>query len=161
MGKKIFLVIGIAILLCRINAYAQPLKKEIKVNAEILASLYLTKCNGTPLDNVKLKYDLNSDVYTHTECIKITALGADSVNVYLSDRFILKNKNGAEFIDHEVLIDNQSLVEIPSDTGDYTPINLSNGETYVELKINAAPPKRTLAGDIYSGTAKLVIEEEL
>ncbi|MGE4801162.1 CS1 type fimbrial major subunit [Yersinia hibernica] len=161
MGKKIFLVIAIAILFCRINAYAQPLKKEIKVNAEILDSLYLTKCNGTPFDNAKLKYDLKSDVYTHTECIKITALGANSVNIYLSDKFILKNKNGAKFIDHEILIDDKLLIEIPYNTVDYTPIDLSRGETYVELKINAAPPKRTLAGDIYSGTAKLVIEEEL
>ncbi len=162
--KKTLLSIMTMAILASGSAYAQPLNKDISVSAEVHSNVSLEKAIGGNLNNIDLKYDVNSNNGTHNfnEQIKIQATGGvNRVKVALLEDFSLENGNN-KFTDHSISIGGKVLQSPVAMLGTLQPINrffdLANGEVTLELIISAKEPKNAPAG-VYSGTAKLVIEE--
>ncbi|ELI8043838.1 TPA: hypothetical protein PXJ37_003637 [Yersinia enterocolitica] len=160
--KKTLLSIMTMAILASGSANAQPLNKDIHVSAEVHSNVSLDKAIGGDLNNIDLKYDVNSNDGTHTfnEQIKIQATGgANRVRLALLEDFSLENGNN-KFTDHSISIGGKILQSPVA----FLPINqffdLANGEITLELIMSAKEPQNAPAG-VYSGTAKLVIEESI
>ncbi|EKN5090236.1 TPA: hypothetical protein PXJ58_003806 [Yersinia enterocolitica] len=161
--KKTLLSIMTMAILASGSAYAQPLNKDISVSAEVHSNISLDKATGGDLNNIDLKYDVNSNDGTHTfnEQIKIQASGGvNRIKVALLEDFTLENGNN-QFTNHSISIGGKIL---QSPVALFGPINqffdLANGDVTLELIMSAKEPKNAPAG-VYSGTAKLVIEESI
>ncbi|CCQ38647.1 CS1 type fimbrial major subunit [Yersinia enterocolitica] len=164
--KKTLLSIMTMAILASGSANAQPLNKDISVSAEVHSNINLDKATGGDLNSIDLKYDVNSNDGTHTfnEQIKIQATGGvNRVKVALLEDFSLENGNN-KFTDHSISIGGKILQSPVAMLGALRPINqffdLANGDVTLELIMSAKEPKNAPIG-VYSGTAKLVIEESI
>lgn len=164
MKKTLLSVITMAILVSG-SANAEHLNKDIRVEAEVHSKLSLGKAiGGGDLNDIKLQYDVNSKdgTHIHNEQIKIQANGGSNrVKIALLEDFSLENGND-KFTDHSVSIGGKLLQSPVAILGALRPINqffdLANGEVTLELIMSAKEPINAAAG-VYSGIAKLVIEE--
>lgn len=168
MKKTLLSTMAIAALIGSTTVYAQPLEKNIQVEAEVHSIVSMNKADGSPLDKIKLNYDAakNDGTYTHSENIEIKATNTDKVRVRLSDVFILKNGKN-KFFDHVITLGEEEIYSGSVDgtrqyfLGKGTSFDLTNGHaTVLPLVISAKQPKNSAVG-IYSGVAKLVIEEDI
>ncbi|HDL8284603.1 TPA: hypothetical protein PXQ99_001370, partial [Yersinia enterocolitica] len=153
MKKTLLSIVTIAILASS-SVHAQPLNKDIRVEAEVHPKISLDKAlGGGGLNDIKLQYNVNSNNGTHTykEDIKIKANGgANRVKVALLEEFSLENGND-KFTDHLISIGGQLLqppVSVPGIKP--LPINkffgLANGEVTLEFIMSAKEPQNAAAG---------------
>ncbi|AHM76247.2 CS1 type fimbrial major subunit [Yersinia hibernica] len=166
MKKTLLSIVTMAALVSSTAVYAQPLEKNIQVEAEIHSVVSMNKADGTPLDKIKLNYDVqnNDGTYTHTENIKIKSATANKIKVSTAENFLLSDKNGnGGFTNHKVMLGGKEILYIGAlnATGMGTAnFGLdANHEADLDLVISAKQIENPPAG-IYSGIVKLVIEEE-
>ncbi|CNH25141.1 CS1 type fimbrial major subunit [Yersinia pekkanenii] len=166
MKKTLLSIITMAVFSSS-SAYAQPLNKDIHVETEIHSKVSLSKANDSELNNITLSYDTNNNdgTHTHQENIKIKASGANKVKIALLEDFSLKNGKNDTFTHHLITIDGKQLQSPVNILGGARQLNqffdLINNEAILELKISAKEPQGAVAGEIYSGIAKFVIEEHI
>ncbi|WP_186367822.1 CS1 type fimbrial major subunit [Yersinia kristensenii] len=165
MKKTLLSIITVATLLGSVSVYAQPLNKDIQVEAEIHSSISLSKANGSALNDIKLSYDAgqNNGTYTHSENIKIQATNAGKIKIALAEALSLENGTNIPFTNHQVTLGGKSMLPPVLLLGNNRPINqffdLVGNETVLELKISAQEPQGAAAGEIYSGVARFIVEE--
>ncbi|MGE4801164.1 CS1 type fimbrial major subunit [Yersinia hibernica] len=160
MKKTLLSIVTMAALVSSAAVYAQALEKNIQVEAEVHSVVSMNKADGTPIDKIKLNYDVqnNDGTYTHTENIKIKSATANKVNISMPDTFELKDKDGNhEFTDHKVTLGGKDMK--PSLKAVSFDLDTASNDTDLDLVISAKQPDSAPAG-IYSGIVKLVIEEE-
>lgn len=164
MKKTLFSIMTMAILASG-SANAESLDKNIDIKAEVQSKLSMGKALGGEINDIDLKYDVNSmdGTYTHKEQIKIKANGgANKVKVALLEDFSLANGND-KFTDHSISMGGKILQSPAYLLGALRPINqffdLANGEVSLELIMSAKEPKNATPGT-YIGTIKLKIEED-
>ena len=158
MKKTLLSVITMAILVSG-SANAEPVEKDIAVEAKIVTAIKVSKDNGRTLDSIKMAYDTikNDGHFSHSEKIKFASVGGTKIKVSLREAFEMNDtSNTKKFTDYKIDIDGQELKHASGEQF----FDLVNKEYSGDLNIQAKQPKNAADGEVYNGVLKFAIEAE-
>lgn len=159
MKKTVTAIITMATL-ASTAVYANPTERDIRVEAEIVSLMDITKADDSKINKIKLVYDTfeNNGTYSHAEMVKIKTRkhAGDNLKMSLVAPVVLSEPdNNKEFTDVEVSFGGQKLVETANT---HQLIAFAGSELSAELKVTAKEPHDAVGGEKYSGVIQLRLE---